>query len=117
MEHVLEQEFLQTAQKRSELLRQNDSKAANKQYDKIHKLKGKLRLLPDRGAASLKRILSITTDPEVKILAAAALLAVDESFARSELERIRDNETGLPSFTADMTLKEWAAGSIREYWA
>src|SRR5687767_13966234 len=106
-EEAVEREFLQTALKRSELLRLNDAKKANKEYDKAHMAKGKLRQLPDRGEAALKRIVAGTEDLDVQILAAAALLALDEGFATDLLERIQNSGAGIPSFTAEMTLREW----------
>ena len=116
LEESVEREFLQAAVKRSQLLQAGEPRKANKEYDTIYRLKGKLRQLPDRGAAALKRI-STTEDPDVQIMAAAALLALDEPFATELLERIRDSNPGLPAFTAEMTLQEWNNGSIREYWS
>ena len=45
-----------------------------KEYDKIYRLKGKLRQLPDRGAAALKRI-STTEDPDVQIMGGICALS------------------------------------------
>ena len=115
-EESVEREFLQAAVKRSQLLQAGEPKQANKEYDKIYRLKGMLRQFPDRGEAALKRI-SRTEDPDVQIMAAAALLALDEPFAIELLERIRDCSPGLPSFTAQMTIQEWKNGSIRDYWS
>lgn len=111
----LEVEFLETALRRSALLRKNEPKKANKEYDKLHKLKKAFRSLPDRGETALKRIAS-NSDVEVKTLAAASLLAVDESYAIALLEEIAASDVGLQSLTAEMTLREWRKGSIREYW-
>jgi len=105
-EESVEREFLQAAVKRSQLLQAGDPKKANKEYDELYRLKGQLRQFSDRGEAALKRI-STTEDPDVQIVAAAALLALDEPFATVLLERIRDTTPGIPSLTAEMTLKEW----------
>lgn len=76
-----------------------------------------MRRLPDRGEGALKRAAAATEDPDARILVAAALLAVDEAFATTLLEQIRIADVGLPSFTAEVTLKEWRAGAIRGYWS
>jgi hypothetical protein len=115
-EESIEREFLHAALKRSQLLRTGEPKKANKEYDEIYSLKGKMRQFPDRGEAALKRI-STTDDPDVQIMAAAALLALNEPFATELLERIRDSNRGIPSLTAEMTLQEWNNGSIRDYWS
>jgi hypothetical protein len=115
-EKSVQREFLQAAVKRSQLLQAGEPKKANKEYDELYRLKGQLRQFPDRGEAALKRI-STTEDPDVQIVAAAALLALDEPFATVLLERIRDTTPGIPSLTAEMTLKEWKNGSIRNYWS
>ena len=111
----METDFLETALRRSDLLRLNDSKKANRQYEKLHELKNRLRTLPDKGEAALKRI-AMHPDLDVKILAAASLLAVDELYAIALLEQVAAINSGLQSFTAEMTLREWRSGSIRDYW-
>jgi site-specific recombinase len=113
-EERIEREFLQVATRRSQFLRAGEPKKANRQYDKLYKMKARLRQLPDRGEAALKRI-AATNDTEIQIMAAGLLLAVDEDFAIELLERIRDDDPGLASFTAKMTLQEWRKGAIREY--
>ena len=115
-EEKLESAFLSTALERSELLRLNQVTKGNRRYDRLHRIKTEMRELPDRGEAALKRIAAATGDLEVKICAAAALLAVDERFACEILEAIRDKDAGLDSFAAEMTLREWRAGRMREYW-
>jgi hypothetical protein len=79
------------------------AKLANRECDKAHRIKDKMPELPDRGEAALKRI-SSNSDPRVQIFAAAALFAVDETFA-VEL-----------SIDAEMTLREWRSGAIRDHW-
>lgn len=116
LEGEIERELLEVASKRSQLLRAGEPKKANREYDKLHKMKARLRGLPDRGEAALKRI-AATEDSEIQILAAALLLAIDEGFAIQLLERVRDNDPGLASLTAEMTIREWRKGSIREYWS
>jgi predicted PP-loop superfamily ATPase len=76
-----------------------------------------MRQLPDRREAALKRVLAATEDLDVQILAAAALLAIDEHYALNCLERIHKSNAGIPSFTAEMVLREWRSGAIREYWS
>lgn len=109
----LEELFLTTAVKRSRLLK-SDVKAANREYDKLYRLKERLRSLPDRGGSILKRVAQ-HPDLDVQISALAMLLAVDEAYAMSGLKEIAASERGLPSLTAAMTIQEWNAGNIKEY--
>jgi len=109
-----EQEFLEAAMKRAEYIRQNEAERANQEYDRLHRLKDRLRGFPDRGEAALKRI-SVNDGPEVQIVAAAALLAIDEAYGVQLLQRTATGQ-GLSSFTAEMTLREWSRGNLREYW-
>jgi hypothetical protein len=113
-EAELENAFLSTAIEYSECLNKNVKKA-NRAVDHVHRLKDQLRLLPDRGEAALKRICT-HHDVEIKILASAALLAIDEPFALQLLGTIAQSE-GLSSFTAEMTIREWKAGNLARYWA
>ena len=112
----LETAFLETALRRVDLLRMNEPKKANREYDKLHEIKNRLRMTPDKGEAALKRI-ALNVNLEVKILAAASLLAVDEQFAIVLLEKIASSQAGLSSFTAEMTIREWRSGTIRAYWS
>lgn len=113
-EESIEREYLETALRRSHLLTINDTKAANKEFDKLHHLLNKyVRLLPDRGEKVLKSIAQ-NSNLDVRIEAAAALLAVDESYAIELLEAIA-SDPGLHGFTASMTLMEWKKGSLRNY--
>ncbi len=111
----LEEVFLRLAIQRSQDLERNVS-AANKAYGELHRLKNRMRLLPDKGEAMLKRI-SAYPNVEVQIVACAALLAVDEPFAVAALESIEQTSSGLASITASMTIREWQAGNLAEYWA
>lgn len=114
-EDALESEYLTTSLRRAALLRTpNGADEANKEYDKLRVLlKGRLRLLPDKGEAILKRIASVD-EPDVQIDAAACLLVLDEPFAVAKLERLA-NGRGFSATTAWMTLKEWRKGGLREY--
>lgn len=109
----LEKLFLTTAVNRSGLL-QSDVKAANREYDKLFRLKKPLRSLPDRGCSILKRVAQ-HPDLDVRILALALLLAVDEAYAIRGLNEIAASDGGFPSLTAEMTIKEWEAGNIKEF--
>ncbi len=113
-EATLGQRYLETALKQSQFLRKNDPARANREFKKLHAIKNELRRLPDRGEAILKRII-LEDDVEVRIHAAAALLAVDEPFALKVLDEIASTEPGLPSLTAKMTALEWRAGRLRDY--
>ncbi len=85
-EQELEAEFLRLSESRSAALQASEPARANTYFDRLHGLKNAMRQLPDRGDAALKRIAG-NADPQVRITAAAALLAVDESFALAVLER------------------------------
>lgn len=100
--------------RRSKFLRARDTKKANSEYDKIHRLKDAMRGLPDRGAAALKRIAQ-SEDLWVKMSAAAALLAVDERHAIAILKGVAKSP-GLESLSAEMTIQEWLAGNLMDYW-
>lgn len=112
----LEALFLETALRRGELLRANESRKANKEFDTLHMLKDRLRGLPDKGEWILKRLAG-HDDLDVRILAAAGLLVIDEPYTIGVLEAISAGDSGLPSFSAEMTLREWRKGAIRDYWA
>lgn len=116
-EATLEQEFVRLTTLRSQALARNDSRSGNRYYDKLYKLKGTIRQLPNRGEALLKRVLDSLRDGEVRVMAAAYLLAVDEGTAFRELEAVAAEESGLVSMNAEMTLKEWKAGRLRDYLA
>ena len=111
----LEQRFLCLALQRSADLEAN-VKAANKAYDELHRLKNRMRLLPDRGEAILKRV-AAHSNPDVGIVACAALLAVDEGFAIGRLESIAQTAPGFASSDASLTIREWQAGNLSKYWA
>jgi len=115
VEAQLEGEFIETSLRRTELLRRRETVKANREYDKIHRLKEKLRTLPDRGEAVLKRI-AMLDDPETRMLAAAGLLAIDEPHALRILEAIASGLLGTTSFTAEMTVREWKNGALKAYW-
>jgi hypothetical protein len=78
-------------------------------------LKNDLRSLRDRGEAALKRIL-LNSDPHVKLMAAVALLAVDEGHAVAVLRDLAEHGGGFSASDAALTLQEWEAGHLREYW-
>lgn len=111
----LAREFLEAALRLSQFLRKNDADRANREYDRLHALKNKLRTLPDRGESILKRLVT-SDDVHVKVSAAAALLAVDEAHAIDVLERIARSELGLVSFSAEMLIQEWRNGAVKDYW-
>jgi hypothetical protein len=111
-EAILEREFLDTAINWSRL---RDPEKANKEYEKLFQMKSQFRQLPDRGEAALKRIAG-SNNLNVQILAAAALLALDEPFASELLEQIQDGNLGAASFEAKMMLQEWKKGALKEYW-
>jgi hypothetical protein len=114
-EAEIERAFLGAAVKRSEFLRLRQTKKANREYDKLHKLlKHRIRALPDRGEALLKRVAAHPSF-DVQINAAAGLLAIDEAYAIRLLEEVCRRASGLTSFTAELTLRQWRAGSIRAY--
>jgi hypothetical protein len=111
----LETAFINVALQRSEWLRLSEVDKANNEFDRLHELKNQLRELPDKGVAVLRRITG-NADVNVSMVAAVALLSVDEEFAINVLEGIAQSEVGIPSFSAEMALKEWRRGAMRDYW-
>lgn len=115
-ESDIEQQFLKIALRRSEFLRRNEPKKANKEFDSLDRILAEMRQMPDRGEAALKRIAAATNDGEVQIAAAAGLLSLDEPHAIELLEKIAARPNGgLVSFTAEMTLSEWRKGGMQSY--
>jgi hypothetical protein len=115
-EQSVERDYLIAVVRRSQFLREGRSERANWEYDQLHDLlKNRMRKLPDKGEAALKRIAQ-HEDAQVRMHAASALLAVDEDFAIRILEQIAARK-GSGSFTAETILKEWRKGNLREYWA
>ena len=110
----LERAFADASAKRSEFLRSGEVRKGNKEYDRIHAINNQMRLLPDRGEAPLKRLCE-STDLDLKLLAAANLLAVNEAYAVGQLEAIAAPGAGMKAFEAKMTLKEWRRGDLRGY--
>ena len=115
-ESDIEQQFLKIALRRSEFLRRNEPKKANKEFDSLDRILAEMRQMPDRGEAARKRIAAATNDGEVQIAAAAGLLSLDEPHAIELLEKIAARPNGgLVSFTAEMTLSEWRKGGMQSY--
>src|SRR5205085_622686 len=110
----LEGRFLEIALRRSSDLKGNVTRA-NRAYAELHDLKNQMRLLPDRGEAMLKR-LAAHANIDVRMIACAALLAVDEPFALDALQQIARSEPGFASLTAEMTIREWRAGRLKDHW-
>ena len=112
---TLEREFARLAERRSRALAENDSKAANRYYDRLYRLKDEIRALPDKGEALLGRVISSSSDPEVRITAASLLLPINEAAALGELGAIAGGDLGLVSLTARMTVRQWMAGALSDY--
>lgn len=112
---AIERAFLDAAVKRAQFLSENNAKKANREYDRIHAFKNDLRRLPDRGEAALKRML-LNGELQVKLMAAVCLLAVDEAYAVEAFREISESSVGISSLDATLTLREWHAGNLREYW-
>ena len=113
-QEAMEAEFLQLGSQWVKAA--STPKRANKLYDKLYELTRRMRLLPDRGEAILKHITEIA-EPEVRVFAAAAILALDERYALRVLRDVATHEKGLVTFTAEMTIREWKAGNLRVYWS
>jgi hypothetical protein len=79
-------------------------------------MKDRMRLLPDRGEAILKCV-AVHPNPDVAIIACAALLAVDETFAIERLKSLAQTAPGFASSDASLLIREWQAGNLSEYWA
>ena len=81
----------------------------------LDRLQTEMRDLPDRGAAAFKRIAGATADPDVQIIAATAILPLDEPFGMTLLQQIVDADVGIASFTVKMTPREWRSGGMQKY--
>jgi hypothetical protein len=112
----LEHQFQETSVERSQYLRSGQPRKANKAYDRLHQLKEQMRRLPDRGEAAFKRLCS-GDDVELRLLAAANLLALDEAYAIGILKGIAALPVGLSSLDAKTTLHEWRRGALTDYLA
>ncbi|MEO5924742.1 MAG: hypothetical protein ABIR70_13035 [Bryobacteraceae bacterium] len=112
-ERALEQEFLDTSAERSQFLRDGQPRKANKAYDRLHQLKVQMRRLPDRGEVAFKRMCCVE-DVELRLLAAANLLALDEAYAIGVLKEIAALPVGLTSLGAKTTLQEWRSGALTD---
>ena len=110
----LEKEFVHAALARSRFLRQGDANKSAREYEKLRGITQKIRSLPDRGEQVFKRIAG-SQDAELRILGAARLLAVDESFATNILRKIIQGRDQSKALEAEMTLKEWHNGLNPEF--
>ncbi|MET0360576.1 MAG: DUF2019 domain-containing protein [Sphingobium sp.] len=91
---------------------------ANRAHDKLIKTYHELRATPDQGRAYFSSLLT-NPNPSVACWAASFVLWFDEPAARATLTKVADSEERLIGFSAEMTLKEWDAGRLRqpEDWA
>lgn len=110
---ALERAFAEASAKRSEFLRSGEVRKGNKEYDRVHMVRDQMRLLPDRGEGALKRLCQ-SADLDLRLLAAASLLAIDEAYAVQQLELMAAPGAGMKAFEAKMTLKEWRRGALRD---
>lgn len=112
-ELALEHQFRETSAERSQFLRDGQPRKANKAYDRLQQLKIQMRRLPDRGEAAFKRLCS-ADDVELRLLAAANLLVLDEAYAVGVLKEIAALPVGLTSLGAKTTLQEWRSGGLTD---
>ena len=112
----LEKTFVQAALARSRYISRGDATKAGREVEKLRDISRRIRALADRGELVLKRIAG-SQDAELRILAAAGLLALDEAFATNVLRKIEKGRDSSKAFDAEMTLKEWQQGLKQEFWA
>ena len=112
----LEKEFVQAALARSRFLSQGEATKAGRECEKLRDIAGRIRALGDRGELVLKRIAG-SQDAELRIMAAAGLLALDQVFATNLLRKVVQGRDQSKAFDAEMTLKEWQNGIKQEFWA
>ena len=112
----LEKEFVQAALARSRYLSQGDATKSRREYEKLRGITQRIRALDDRGELVLKRIAG-SQDAELRIMAAAGLLALDQVFATNLLRKVAQGRDQAKAFDAEMTLKEWQNGIKQEFWA
>lgn len=106
------EEYVDAAKKHGVASKCGDHKAANKAYKSLIVALNKIRTEPDKGAASLRGLLT-NSDSFVICSAATHLLPLQEMIAKMALKSLVDNETELVAFNAQMVLREWEAGRLK----
>lgn len=104
--------FEEAAIKQGEAIDEGNSKAANRNYDKIAEVAKFLR------ANKCIKELSVFyehSNVSVRLFAAAYLLPVDEKRSLEVLYEISQMR-GIESHNAKMTIQEWKNGNLRNYY-
>lgn len=103
--------FEDAAIKRGEAIRNGRSKIANRNYDKMADIAKYLR-----ANNSLHELSIFYIHPDIALrLSAAYLLPVYEKESIKVLKEIAKMD-GIESFNAEMTIKEWKNGNLRNYY-
>ena len=102
--------FEQAASKYSEATEVGNARVANRNFDKVEKIV--LYLKENNSLDELRMFLNHDVIG-VRMLAASYLLPKYEKEASSILEEI-SNQKGMIPFIAEMTLKEWRKGNLRD---
>ena len=89
---------------------EGDSKAANRNYDKLAALLPTLRATSDRGEEILRRLMKDPSDA-VATWAATHCLPISEEEALSTLRAIA-GRGGIIGFSAETVIKEWKSGRL-----
>jgi hypothetical protein len=102
-------EYLDSLLTFEEASRNDDQKTARKYYKKMDMC---FRTLRDSGKlVELLRFLNHENE-SVRLWVSTHLLPYDERQAKDSLKKIADSKTGLNSFSADMTIREWSKGNL-----
>lgn len=103
--------FEDAAIKRGEAIREGHSKIANRNYDKMTDIAKYLR-----ANNSLHELSIFYIHPDIALrLSAAYLLPVYEKESIKVLKEVAKMD-GIESLNAEMTIKEWKNGNLRNYY-
>jgi hypothetical protein len=92
-------------------IKNGNSAACNRAYDRMHRALKELRTQPDRGETTLLGLVK-HPDESVRVAAATHLLSLKPDVAIPVLERVASG-SGLVAFDAFMVLKEWRKGRLK----
>jgi len=111
-----EEDYLEAAIALQKARDKYDHKTSNKAHDKLYKAARRIRLnSPDGGETFFLSLLNHEM-PYVSLCAAFNLIPFNPKLARATYERLAKYGEGEVGFAAEVTLKEWKAGSLDPDW-
>jgi hypothetical protein len=88
-----------------------DHRLANAQYKRVTAAWMQIRGRGEKGRSALVRLMG-SANPHVRCWAASHVLEFDPRTAEAELERLASGPPGVARLDAEMTLREWRAGTL-----